>query len=81
MKWIMEWDTKLFKIQNQQFAGVLQDMLFFKFAKFTEIHLCRSLFYSGLQVAFGKILWAISLIEQLRTTTSENKRLSFSQNL
>ena len=61
MKWIMEWDTKLFKIQNQQFAGVLQDMLFFKFAKFTEIHLCRSLFYSGLQVAFGKILWAICL--------------------
>ena len=32
---------KLFKIQNQPFAGVLQDS-----AKFTEIHLCRSLFYN-----------------------------------
>ena len=32
---------KLFKIQNQPFASVLQDS-----AKFTEIHLCRSLFYN-----------------------------------
>ena len=36
---------KLFKIQNQPFAGVLQDNFFLNFAKFTEIHLCRSLFY------------------------------------
>ena len=37
---------KLFKIQNHPFAGVLQDRFFKKFAKFTEIHLCRSLFYN-----------------------------------
>ena len=36
---------KLFKIKNQPFAGVLQDRFFKNFAKFTEIQLCRSLFF------------------------------------
>ena len=38
---------KLFKNQNQPFAGFLQDsFFFFNFSKFTEIQLCRSLFYT-----------------------------------
>ena len=34
---------KLLKIQNDPYAGVLQDIFFKNFAKFTEVHLCRSL--------------------------------------
>ena len=34
-------------------------------------------FIIKLQVNFGKILWAIFLKEQLRTTASENERLPF----
>ena len=37
---------KLFKIQNQPFADVPQDRFFSKIAKFTEIHLCLSLFHN-----------------------------------
>ena len=41
--------VKLFKIQKQRLASVLQDRFFKKFAKLTEIYPCQSLFIITLQ--------------------------------
>ena len=51
--------TKLFQIQNQLFAGVLQDSFLKIFAKFTETHLCQNLFYNKVaseQYTYGRLL-------------------------
>ena len=73
---------KLFKNQNQPFAGFLQDSFFFLFFLNSQKYNCVGVsFILRLQVNFDKIWWAIFLIEQLRTTASENERLPFFQNL
>ena len=73
---------KLFKNQNQPFAGFLQDSFFFLIFLNSQKYNCVGVsFILRLQVNFDKIWWAIFLIEQLRTTASENERLPFFQNL
>ena len=67
-------NIKLCKIQNQPFAGFLKN-----FAKFTEIHLCRSF----LNKVASELWWDFMrnfFIEHLRATASENERLSSVQN-
>ena len=54
---------------------------FKNFAKFTEIYLCRSLFFSKVASELWLNLVSNFFIEQLLTTASENERLSFVQNL
>ena len=72
---------KLCKIQYQPFAGVVQDGFFKNFAKFTEIHLCQSLFFNKVASNFWQNFMGNFFIEHLQTTASENERLSFVQNL
>ena len=51
---------------------------FFKnFAKFTEIHLCRSLFFNKAASELLQNFMRNVFIEHLGTTASENERLSF----
>ena len=47
------------------------------FAKFTEIYLCRSLFFKKVASEHWQIVMRNFLIEHLRVTTSENESLSF----
>ena len=54
---------------------------FKNFAKFTEIYLCRSLFFNKVASELWLNLVSNFFIEQLLTTASENERLSFVQNL
>ena len=50
------------------------------FAKFVEIYLCRSLFFIKVASELCQNVMSNLFIEHLRTTTSENERLSFVQN-
>ena len=72
---------KLCKIQNQPFAGLLQDGVFKNFPKFTEIHLCRSLFLNKVASELWQNFMSNFFIEHLMTTSCENEGLSFVQNL
>ena len=50
------------------------------FDKFTEIHLCWSLFFNKVASELWQNFMRNFFIEHLRTTASENERLSFYQN-
>ena len=68
-------------MQNPEQAICKCSALFKDFAKFTEIHLCRSFFFNKVESELWQNFMSNFSIEHLRTTASENERLSFVQNL
>ena len=80
--WNKLWSETYKTVQNAEPAICRSSARYFlkNFAKFTEMHLCRSLFFNKITSELSQNFMRNFLIEHLRTTPSENKRLSFVQN-
>ena len=85
LTFLMKWIIKLNKtVQNPEPAIVRSSrrkVFLQNFAKFTGIHLCRSLFFNKVARELWQNFMNNIFIDQLWTTASENEKLSFVQNL